>query len=85
MSHVLIDGFTHGNKAGWATAIFPVLRTPLPTPFGPVPLHDVLQSLTIIFGLMALQFYGPLAVAALDRLRTRRRAADFGVLEVNEA
>jgi hypothetical protein len=62
MSHVLIDGFTHGNKSGWATAIFPVLRTPLPTPFGPLPLYDFLQlSLTILFAVMALRWFADAA------------------------
>jgi hypothetical protein len=58
MSHVLIDGFTHGNKSGWATAIFPVFRTSLPMPFGATALYDILQvGLTILFGVMALNWF----------------------------
>jgi len=55
LSHVALDGFTHGNRSGWAVAALPFLRTPVPHFGGPVPLHDALQFwLTIGLGAFAL-------------------------------
>jgi hypothetical protein len=55
LTHVFIDGFTHGNHTGWAVPFLPVLRTiVLPEPVA-TPLHDVLQVvLTIVLGAAAL-------------------------------
>lgn len=51
LSHVLLDGITHGNHTGWLVPWFPALRTMVPNIGGPVPLHDALQCwLTILFG-----------------------------------
>lgn len=62
VSHVLLDGITHGNHSGWLVPVFPVLRTPVPHIGGAVPLHDALQLwLTVL-----------LAVACLWQLRTIR-------------
>lgn len=51
-SHLLLDGITHGQHSGWAVDYLPVLRTPVPHPGGPVPLHDAFQLwLTLLLGL----------------------------------
>jgi hypothetical protein len=66
ISHVLLDGITHGNHSGWLVPIFPQLRTIVPNVGGPMPLHDALQQwLTVLLAL---------ASALLMRriLRTRR-------------
>lgn len=50
LSHVLVDGITHGNHSGWLVPFLPWLRTSVPHLGGPVPLHDALQCwLTIGF------------------------------------
>lgn len=55
LSHLLIDGFTHGNHSGWALALFPWLATPVAYPGGSAPLHDALQLwLTLGLGLLAM-------------------------------
>ncbi len=41
LTHIFIDGFTHGNHSGWAVALLPFLRRPV-AGVG-LPLHDVLQ------------------------------------------
>ncbi|MBY0490761.1 MAG: DUF4184 family protein [Gemmatimonadaceae bacterium] len=52
ISHVLVDGITHGNHSGWLVPSLPFLRTMVPHIGGPVPLHDALQCwFTILFGL----------------------------------
>lgn len=52
ISHVVLDGVTHGNHSGWLVPFLPFLRTPVPHPGGAVPLHDALQLwLTILLGL----------------------------------
>jgi hypothetical protein len=62
VTHVMLDGFTHGNHSGWAVAHLPLLATPVPHPFGPLPLHDVLQVwLSIFFAVAALQGWQDLA------------------------
>src|SRR6185369_18056489 len=30
LSHIVLDGFTHGDSSGWAVALFPLLRLPVP-------------------------------------------------------
>jgi hypothetical protein len=51
ITHVLLDGFTHGNHSGWITTQVPLLRALVPLPFRPMPLHDVLHVLgTIVLG-----------------------------------
>jgi hypothetical protein len=65
LSHVFLDGFTHGNQTGWAATLFPILRTGVPFPVTRMPLHDVLQVLlTIVFGAFTL-----LAFADIGRRR----------------
>jgi hypothetical protein len=55
LTHVFLDGFTHGNHAGWAVALLPALRAPVLPPPGEMPLHDLLQVvLTIVLGAVAL-------------------------------
>jgi len=41
LTHITLDGFTHGGRSGWAVALLPFLRRPVGT--AGVPLHDVLQ------------------------------------------
>jgi hypothetical protein len=54
VSHWALDGITHGGHSGWAVAYLPWLRTPVPWPGGPVPLHDALQvGLTLVLGVAA--------------------------------
>ena len=51
MSHIFLDGFTHGTHSGWAVPHLPLLRTEIPWPGGAMPLHDFLQiALTIVLG-----------------------------------
>lgn len=53
LTHVFLDGFTHGNSAGWAVALLPLLRAPLP---GGLPVYDFLQvAFTIVFGVAAVR------------------------------
>jgi hypothetical protein len=55
MSHVVLDGVTHGNHSGWLVPTFPVLRTPVPHFNGTVPLHDALQLwCSVIFAVITL-------------------------------
>ncbi len=62
LSHVTIDGFTHGDHSGWALPLLPVLGARLPMPFGPTPLYDVLQfTLTVVLGLLALRAWNAMA------------------------
>lgn len=64
LSHVTIDGFTHGDHSGWALAFLPALATPVPLPLGPAPLHDVLQVvLTLALGWLGLREWGRMARA----------------------
>ncbi len=55
MSHVLLDGVTHGNHSGWLVPWLPILRTPVPHFGGTVPLHDALQLwCSVIFAVVTL-------------------------------
>jgi len=55
MSHVLLDGVTHGNHSGWLVPWLPVLRTPVPHFGETVPLHDALQLwCSVIFAVVTL-------------------------------
>jgi hypothetical protein len=62
-SHVLLDGVTHGDHAGWAVVFLPALRAPWPLPGGAmVPLHDVLHAaLSVVLGAAALVSWRRLA------------------------
>jgi len=63
LSHVLIDGFTHGNHTGWAVALLPALRTPVAVPpLGSWPLYDVLQGvLSVVLGVLGLDLLADIA------------------------
>jgi len=62
LSHVAIDGFTHGDHSGWALPLFPVLGTRVAWLSGPAPLYDVLQlTLTVALGLVALHSWDAIA------------------------
>jgi hypothetical protein len=62
VSHVFIDGFTHGNHSGWALAFLPSLATPLPLPSGTMALHDFLQiAATLVLGGLAVRQASELA------------------------
>jgi len=61
LSHVLLDGFTHGNQDGWAVAYLPGLRMPLPFVLAGVPWHDALHGLsTLVLGALALHLWARL-------------------------
>ncbi len=55
MSHVILDGITHGNHSGWLVPWFPFLRTPVPHFGETVPLHDALQLwLTVLLAIVTV-------------------------------
>jgi hypothetical protein len=55
LTHVAIDGFTHGNHTGWARAHFPALAAPVGAGGVMLPLHDALQiGLTLLLGAATL-------------------------------
>ena len=73
LSHVILDGITHGNHSGWLVPWFPILRVPVPHPGGAVPLHDALQLwLTIALGIASVWMWRSIARARL-LWRWRRR------------
>lgn len=58
MSHVLLDGVTHGNHSGWLVPWLRFLRTPVPHFGGRVPLHDALQLwCTVLFAVVTLALW----------------------------
>lgn len=62
LTHVFLDGFTHGNHSGWAVPYLPWLRASIPLPGGAQPLHDLLQIvLTLLLGAAAFRSWGRLA------------------------
>jgi Domain of unknown function (DUF4184) len=57
ITHVLLDGFTHGNHSGWITTHVPLLRALVPLPFGRLPLHDVLHVVgTVVLGVLSVRW-----------------------------
>jgi hypothetical protein len=81
VSHVAVDGFTHGNHSGWAADLLPVLRLPIELPIGPIPVHDLLQcGLTVVLGIATLQ-----ALADMARRRLLIEWAGACPLPVREA
>ena len=75
MSHVILDGITHGNHSGWLVPWMPFLRTVVPHLGASAPLHDALQFwLTILFAIASAFMWRAIA---RDRLlwRWRQRAA----------
>ncbi len=74
VSHVVLDGITHGNHSGWLVPWLPVLRTLVPHFGGPVPLYDSLQCwLTLLLGVAAVWQWRTIS---RDRLLWRWRARD---------
>lgn len=72
VTHVLLDGITHGNESGWAVPWLPWLRMALPAPLPPMPLHDALHAvLSLVLGVVALLNWQKLAREG--RLWTWRR------------
>jgi hypothetical protein len=72
VSHVLLDGITHGNHSGWLVPLVPILRTPVPHFGGSVPLHDALQFwFSITFALATMVMWRRIA---RDRLLWRWRS-----------
>lgn len=75
MSHVLLDGITHGNHSGWLVPWLPVLRTPVPHFGGPVPLHDALQFwLTLVLAVVTALLWRRIVHRGLLWHWRRRRA-----------
>jgi hypothetical protein len=61
LTHIFIDGFTHGDHSGWAVALLPWLATPVPYLGGEAPLYDALQLwLTLGLGVLAMREWGAL-------------------------
>lgn len=60
LTHIFLDGFTHNlPEGGWALAFLPWLAWGVPTPFGAMALHDLLQVIaTVLLGGMALRMWG---------------------------
>lgn len=66
MSHIILDGVTHGNHSGWLVPWLPGLRTPIAHFGQTIPLHDALQLwCTIGFAI---------ATVVLWRVMVRQRA-----------
>lgn len=66
MSHVVLDGLTHGNHSGWLVPHLPLLRTLVPHVGGPVPLHDALQFwCTIVLAIVAIVLWRRMVRARL--------------------
>ena len=64
LTHVTLDGFTHGDHSGWALPLLPFLGTPVPAPLGPLPLYEMLQLvLTIGLGAVGLREWDRMARA----------------------
>jgi len=62
LTHIFLDGFTHGGRSGWAVAFLPFLRSPVPG-LG-VPLHDALQAaLSVGLGIWAVEAWRRMASA----------------------
>jgi hypothetical protein len=63
LTHIALDGFTHGEASGgWAVAFFPLLSLNMRSPLGPLPVHDVLQIvLTVVLGAAALDAWRRIA------------------------
>ncbi len=67
LTHIALDGVTHDAAGGgWAVAFLPWLATPVATPFGVAPLHDVLQ---IVLSVAT----GSIALLAWQRILRERR------------
>lgn len=74
VSHVVLDGVTHGNHSGWLVPSIPMLRMHVPHFGGPVPLYDALQCwLTVVFAIATLWMWRTIA---RDRLLWRWRSRD---------
>jgi Domain of unknown function (DUF4184) len=62
LTHILLDGFTHGNHTGWALPYLPVLSARVPFLMGTVPLHDALHAgASLLLGILSLVLWAHLA------------------------
>jgi hypothetical protein len=78
VTHVFLDGFTHGNHSGWALPWLPFLATPIPLPGGTMPLHDLLQVwLTIVLGAWGLRLLSEIGGRRLLAAWCGRRPASI--------
>src|SRR5262249_56368460 len=65
-SHLLLDGFAHGDRSGWMVELLPALRWPLPLPWKALPLYDALHPIsTVLFGVAAFAIWRRLAAGRL--------------------
>jgi hypothetical protein len=65
LSHLLLDGFTHGGPTGWMVPMFPFLAAPVHLGRAVVPFHDGLHvTLTIVLGILGVRL-----AARIGRLR----------------
>ncbi|HEY6552676.1 MAG TPA: DUF4184 family protein, partial [Vicinamibacteria bacterium] len=65
LTHVVLDGVTHGNHSGWLVPYLPFLRAPVALAGG-WPLHDVLQVVLSVW--FAASACGSWRRIARDRL-----------------
>ena len=57
-THIFLDGFTHADRSGWATRLFPVLRSVVDIHGRPFFVYDILQIvLTVALGVWALRMW----------------------------
>jgi hypothetical protein len=57
LTHIALDGFTHPvSDYGWAVALLPPLQWSVRSPFGVIPIYDILQNvLSLALGIAALR------------------------------
>lgn len=78
LSHVVLDGVTHGNHSGWLVPWLPILRTPVPHLGTTAPLHDALQLwCTVVFAVVTLVLWRRMVTQrAMWRWRGAEHAAN---------
>jgi Domain of unknown function (DUF4184) len=83
LTHIVLDGVTHGNHSGWLVPYLPFLRTPIGL-HGGWPLHDVLQVVLSVW--FAVSACGSWRLIARERLLWRWRGeAPRPVIPVDKA
>jgi hypothetical protein len=57
LTHITLDGFTHGGRSGWAVALLPFLRWHVDLGFR-IPIHDLLQAvLSVLLAVAAFRLW----------------------------
>ncbi len=66
LSHLALDGFTHGDASGWAVALLPSLRAPIRVFGWAAPAYERLQvGLTVVLGAITLASWRRIASGRL--------------------